>query len=422
MPGNQAQMACWRRERPAVQSIVVEVFPSHPPSCEPTNPPLAGAPPTCCCSLPLLPSPRDPWVLPAAAAARQQASLIRARLSSDAGGASDHLATIKAFNQWKSAAAVGPGRCCLYCVFAGLPCLPASTWADQQREQPPALGVCFGFPETCPLPGAGQLHAQAQPSLHRGLPSLPPSARSPPGHAVPAGPPAARHRPWLLLPQLPLPRHHEHAGRHALAAAVGQAGAGAGRRQPSVPSSAVSDALQSKTAVLAPAPASWLGPLLCRWCSLSLLHVSQACRPSPRHPATRPPCRAGVARLCAEPGGGQHQCAALRPGPCRAGECRGQRKCQRKVLADAPLQASAVRVLAATPWGVGLGRVTNRWRATPFACQLPALCTSPYTVPRPPNTTTTTTPPPPPRPAASTRTWAACCRCRPTTRRRAPRC
>lgn len=46
-------------------------------------------------------------MLPAASDARQQAAMIRARLSSDAGGASDHLATIKAFNQWKSAAAVG---------------------------------------------------------------------------------------------------------------------------------------------------------------------------------------------------------------------------------------------------------------------------------------------------------------------------
>ncbi|KAL4451226.1 hypothetical protein ABPG77_009298 [Micractinium sp. CCAP 211/92] len=53
---------------------------------------------------------RDPWVLPAASDARQQAALIRSRLSSDAGGASDHLATIKAFNQWKSAAARGTDR------------------------------------------------------------------------------------------------------------------------------------------------------------------------------------------------------------------------------------------------------------------------------------------------------------------------
>jgi hypothetical protein len=45
-------------------------------------------------------------VLPAAADARQAAALTRARLSSDAGGASDHLATIRAFNQWKGAAAV----------------------------------------------------------------------------------------------------------------------------------------------------------------------------------------------------------------------------------------------------------------------------------------------------------------------------
>lgn len=48
----------------------------------------------------------DPWVLPAAADARRQAALVRARLSSDAGGGSDHLATIRAFNQWKGAQAV----------------------------------------------------------------------------------------------------------------------------------------------------------------------------------------------------------------------------------------------------------------------------------------------------------------------------
>jgi HrpA-like RNA helicase len=53
---------------------------------------------------------RDPWVLPAATDARRQAALIRARLSSDAGGASDHLATIKAFNQWKGAQSRGTDR------------------------------------------------------------------------------------------------------------------------------------------------------------------------------------------------------------------------------------------------------------------------------------------------------------------------
>jgi hypothetical protein len=48
-------------------------------------------------------------VLPAAADARRQATLTRARLSSDAGGASDHLAAIKAYNQWKGASAVSGG-------------------------------------------------------------------------------------------------------------------------------------------------------------------------------------------------------------------------------------------------------------------------------------------------------------------------
>ena len=45
-------------------------------------------------------------MLPAAAEARRQAQQVRARLAEEAGGTSDHLATIRAFNQWKAAASV----------------------------------------------------------------------------------------------------------------------------------------------------------------------------------------------------------------------------------------------------------------------------------------------------------------------------
>ncbi|GAB4819950.1 hypothetical protein N2152v2_006996 [Parachlorella kessleri] len=51
---------------------------------------------------------RDPWVLPTEASARRAAALVRARLSREAGGSSDHLATVRAFNGWK--AARGQGR------------------------------------------------------------------------------------------------------------------------------------------------------------------------------------------------------------------------------------------------------------------------------------------------------------------------
>ena len=45
---------------------------------------------------------RDPWVLPTASDARKQASGVRARLSIEAGGSSDHLTTVLAFNRWKA--------------------------------------------------------------------------------------------------------------------------------------------------------------------------------------------------------------------------------------------------------------------------------------------------------------------------------
>ena len=49
---------------------------------------------------------RDPWVLPTEASARKAAALLRARLAREAGGSSDHLATVRAFNGWKAAKTV----------------------------------------------------------------------------------------------------------------------------------------------------------------------------------------------------------------------------------------------------------------------------------------------------------------------------
>ncbi len=46
---------------------------------------------------------RDPWVLPVEAEARRSATIAKRRLSGDAGGASDHLALIAAFNGWRAA-------------------------------------------------------------------------------------------------------------------------------------------------------------------------------------------------------------------------------------------------------------------------------------------------------------------------------
>lgn len=114
----------------------------HRPSAfyPPTHPPPPAA--TLC---------RDPWVLPAATDARRQASLVRARLSSDAGGASDHLATIRAFNQWKGSQAVsgslwgkrrGGGRVCWRFGGGGCPWV----WGSD-------LALCRSLhPPSCPLP------------------------------------------------------------------------------------------------------------------------------------------------------------------------------------------------------------------------------------------------------------------------------
>jgi hypothetical protein len=89
---------------------------------------LPGCPPGC------LRACRDPWVLPAAADARRQATLTRARLSSDAGGASDHLAAIKAYNQWKGASAVSgwprTSSCWLPAAVAAW-----AAWAAWRQEQ-----------------------------------------------------------------------------------------------------------------------------------------------------------------------------------------------------------------------------------------------------------------------------------------------
>ena len=48
-------------------------------------------------------------MLPTEASARRAAVLVRARLSREAGGSSDHLATVRAFNGWKAARGVSGG-------------------------------------------------------------------------------------------------------------------------------------------------------------------------------------------------------------------------------------------------------------------------------------------------------------------------
>ena len=49
---------------------------------------------------------RDPWVLPASPQGRAEASMLRGHFSTEAGGSSDHLATVKAFNGWVAAKTV----------------------------------------------------------------------------------------------------------------------------------------------------------------------------------------------------------------------------------------------------------------------------------------------------------------------------
>ena len=66
-----------------------------------------------CCSLPRpMCLCRDPWVLPVEAGARQAAIARKHNLAESAGGASDHLALVKAFNAWSAAKRVGQERGC----------------------------------------------------------------------------------------------------------------------------------------------------------------------------------------------------------------------------------------------------------------------------------------------------------------------
>lgn len=53
---------------------------------------------------------RDPWVLPVEAGARQAALRAKQGLAQGAGGASDHLALVKAFNGWSAARRAGQER------------------------------------------------------------------------------------------------------------------------------------------------------------------------------------------------------------------------------------------------------------------------------------------------------------------------
>ncbi len=53
---------------------------------------------------------RDPWVLPVEAGARQAAIRAKQGLAQGAGGASDHLALVKAFNGWSAARRAGQER------------------------------------------------------------------------------------------------------------------------------------------------------------------------------------------------------------------------------------------------------------------------------------------------------------------------
>ena len=53
---------------------------------------------------------RDPWVLPVEAGARQAAIRSKQALAQGAGGASDHLALVKAFNGWSAARRAGQER------------------------------------------------------------------------------------------------------------------------------------------------------------------------------------------------------------------------------------------------------------------------------------------------------------------------
>lgn len=49
------------------------------------------------------PCHRDPWVLPIEAGARRTATLAKRDLAQGAGGCSDHLALVRAYNGWNAA-------------------------------------------------------------------------------------------------------------------------------------------------------------------------------------------------------------------------------------------------------------------------------------------------------------------------------
>ncbi|KAK9814740.1 hypothetical protein WJX72_010718 [[Myrmecia] bisecta] len=53
---------------------------------------------------------RDPWVLPVDSGARRAATAIKAQMAADAGGCSDHLALVKAYNCWAAARLTGRER------------------------------------------------------------------------------------------------------------------------------------------------------------------------------------------------------------------------------------------------------------------------------------------------------------------------
>ena len=106
---------------------------------------------------------RDPWVLPTQSDARRAAAMLRAGLSSEAGGSSDHLATVKAYNGWKAARAVRWGGWVLFYVRQ----------RGGSSAPSPACRVLPGRVRVAPSPRP----ATSQPAV---LPPFFPSAPSPP--------------------------------------------------------------------------------------------------------------------------------------------------------------------------------------------------------------------------------------------------
>lgn len=131
-------------------------------------------------------------MLPTEVSARKAASLLRARLSREAGGASDHLATVRAFNGWKAAKAVSSYQN-QQLFFIRLLCSTGSDWDVS------ILVAIAALTSDEPL-------LQDQPACYMLCPA--------PTTAV-----GARAR--LLRLPLPLPRHHGHDRRHAGPAAGG---------------------------------------------------------------------------------------------------------------------------------------------------------------------------------------------------------